>query len=98
EAGVRRVVYAAADPTRAGGGAARLREAGIEVEAGAGARAVRRQNAIFFHWHERQRPFVALKLAMTLDARLAERPGAPSRVTGRRARAEALRLRAGHDA
>jgi diaminohydroxyphosphoribosylaminopyrimidine deaminase/5-amino-6-(5-phosphoribosylamino)uracil reductase len=98
-AGVARVVFAAADPhAEARGGAARLRAAGVEVVEGVEREAARAQNAIFFHGVEREPPFVALKYALTLDARLAESPHRPSAVTGPEARAETHRLRAGFDA
>lgn len=97
-AGITRVVYGAADPNpKAAGGAARLRDAGITVEAGVATAAVREQNAIFFHRHETRRCFVALKLAVSIDGKLGER-GQRSQVTGTTAMAETHRLRAGHDA
>jgi diaminohydroxyphosphoribosylaminopyrimidine deaminase/5-amino-6-(5-phosphoribosylamino)uracil reductase len=59
---------------------------------------VRTQNAIFFNKHEQQRTFIALKLAATLDGRIAEAPGVRSAITGGRAQRETQRLRAGFDA
>jgi diaminohydroxyphosphoribosylaminopyrimidine deaminase / 5-amino-6-(5-phosphoribosylamino)uracil reductase len=97
-AGVTRVVYGATDPNaRAAGGAVVLRQAGVEVEGGVAADLVREQNRIFFHRHEAARPFVALKLAVSIDGKLGER-GQRSRVTDAEALAETHRLRAGHDA
>lgn len=98
-AGVRRVIFAARDPDRsARGGADRLRAAGVEVEAGMLEAEARRQNAPFFHWHERQQPYIALKLALSVDGAM----GLPDRprvlITGESARQEANRLRAGFDA
>ncbi|HET6764223.1 MAG TPA: bifunctional diaminohydroxyphosphoribosylaminopyrimidine deaminase/5-amino-6-(5-phosphoribosylamino)uracil reductase RibD [Longimicrobiaceae bacterium] len=102
EAGVRRVVFAAADPNpKAAGGAEVLRGAGIEVQGGVEADAARDQNFAFFHAHSAagaERPFVALKLALTLDARVADRDGRSVWITGDEARAEVHRLRAGFDA
>jgi diaminohydroxyphosphoribosylaminopyrimidine deaminase/5-amino-6-(5-phosphoribosylamino)uracil reductase len=98
-AGIARVVFAAEDSNAAAtGGAARLRAAGVEVVAGIEREAARAQNAIFFHRVERRTPFVVLKYALTLDARLSESPHRPSVVTGAEARAETHRLRAGFDA
>jgi diaminohydroxyphosphoribosylaminopyrimidine deaminase / 5-amino-6-(5-phosphoribosylamino)uracil reductase len=98
-AGVRRAVYAAADPsTRAGGGADRLRAAGVEVLAGVEHDAARSLNLAFFRVHEGAAPFIALKLALSLDGRIAARPGARTAITGSAALREAHRLRAGHDA
>ncbi|HET9982668.1 MAG TPA: bifunctional diaminohydroxyphosphoribosylaminopyrimidine deaminase/5-amino-6-(5-phosphoribosylamino)uracil reductase RibD [Longimicrobiales bacterium] len=98
-AGVARVVFAAADPSpHAGGGAERLRRAGVEVAAGVERAAARDQNAPFFHVLERGSPYVALKYALSLDARLSREAGRPTPVTGAEARAEVHRLRAGYDA
>lgn len=98
-AGVRRVVYAAADPNPiAGGGALALRDAGIEVRSGVQAAHARRQNAAFFKLHERGSCYVALKLAMSLDARLTSAPDLRERVTGDVAEREVHRLRSGFDA
>jgi diaminohydroxyphosphoribosylaminopyrimidine deaminase/5-amino-6-(5-phosphoribosylamino)uracil reductase len=98
-AGVARVVAAAPDPNpRAGGGASRLRAAGIEVEVGIGRDEARELNAAFFHRFESDRPFVTLKLATSLDGAIADRDRAPGWLTGDTARREVHLLRAGHDA
>lgn len=101
-AGVRRVVFGGFDPNpKASGGASVLRTAGIEAVGGVEENAVRDQNAVFFHAHGpagAARPFVALKLAMSLDARIADRDGRSVWITGDEARAETHRLRAGYDA
>ncbi|HYW09415.1 MAG TPA: bifunctional diaminohydroxyphosphoribosylaminopyrimidine deaminase/5-amino-6-(5-phosphoribosylamino)uracil reductase RibD [Longimicrobium sp.] len=99
-AGIARVVFAAADPNpRAAGGATVLREAGVDVVGGVEERSALDQNAIFFHaLANPTRPFVALKLALSLDARIADRDGRSVWITGEAARAETHRLRAGYDA
>lgn len=98
-AGVRRVVAATRDPHRtASGGLERLREAGVTVSLGVEAERAVRTNAAFLWSEVRGLPFGALKLGLTLDGRIAERPGVRSRVTGARAWREVHRLRAGHDA
>lgn len=98
-AGIARLVYAAEDTsTVAGGGADRLRAAGVEVVGGVERDAARAQNAAFFHAIEYGRPYLVLKYGLTLDARLAEREGRPSNVTGPEARARVQYLRAGFDA
>jgi diaminohydroxyphosphoribosylaminopyrimidine deaminase/5-amino-6-(5-phosphoribosylamino)uracil reductase len=98
-AGIERVVFAAVDPNpEAEGGAARLRAAGIEVVGEVEAGAAQKQNALFFHTLKESKPFIALKYALTLDARLAETPDRPSVVTGPLAREETHWLRAGFDA
>jgi diaminohydroxyphosphoribosylaminopyrimidine deaminase/5-amino-6-(5-phosphoribosylamino)uracil reductase len=99
EAGIARVVFAHEDPNPvARGGAELLRAAGIEVVGGVARELARAQNALFFHAVSRRAPFLALKYALTLDARLAESPHRPSAVTGAAARGETHRLRAGYDA
>lgn len=99
EAGIARVVCAASDPhPKAGGGGARLRRGGIEFVSGVCEQEARDLNAIYFASFQRDRPFLALKYAMSLDARLSEVGGAPTRVTAAEAVAETHRLRAGHDA
>ena len=98
-AGIKRVVFGALDPNPiAGGGAARLQSAGIQVDGPLMEDAVRSQNAIFFHALEQQTVFVAVKLATTLDGRIAETRGSRTAVTGAEANDETQRLRAGFDA
>jgi diaminohydroxyphosphoribosylaminopyrimidine deaminase / 5-amino-6-(5-phosphoribosylamino)uracil reductase len=99
-AGVRRVVAALADPNPvAAGGAARLREAGIEVEIGLLADAAAAQNAAFLHRiRDASRPFVALKLATTMDAKIADAGGNSRWISGEAARDYVHWLRAGFDA
>jgi diaminohydroxyphosphoribosylaminopyrimidine deaminase/5-amino-6-(5-phosphoribosylamino)uracil reductase len=99
-AGIRRVVFGApdADP-RAKGGARMLERAGALVEAGLLADDVRAQNAAFFHRHgSSDRPFVAVKLAVSLDGRIADGERRSQWLTGEEARAWVHWLRAGFDA
>src|SRR6202171_2286083 len=76
-AGVARVLCCTVDPNPkvAGGGLERLRAAGISVSVGALAAAARDLNVGFFSLFERGRPFIRLKLAMSLDARTAPASG-----------------------
>jgi diaminohydroxyphosphoribosylaminopyrimidine deaminase / 5-amino-6-(5-phosphoribosylamino)uracil reductase len=98
-AGVRRVVYAVADPhPEAAGGGDVLAAAGLEVDAGVERDAARQGNALFLRPLEQDRPFVALKYGLSLDARIAARAGEGTRVTGPESAAEVHRLRAGFDA
>jgi len=99
-AGIRRVVFGASDPGGvSGGGATRLREAGIEVVGPVwSAREARYENPAFFHAAESAVPYVALKLALTLDGKIATAPGRRSRITGPDAEREVHRLRTGFDA
>lgn len=71
-AGISRVVAATRDPNpAAGGGAERLRAAGIAVEFGCGEVEARELNAPFFNSFESDRPWVTLKLALSLDGAIA---------------------------
>jgi len=99
-AGVRRVVMAIADPNPvAAGGAARLRAAGVDVELGLLAGEAAAQNAIFLHIErDRSRPFVALKLATTIDGRIADANGHSRWLSAQPARDFVQWLRAGFDA
>lgn len=104
-AGVRRVVCAVADPNPvASGGAAALRAAGVEVAVGIEEAAARELNAPFFHaMVPGDRPWVTLKLAVSLDGAIAAAPdGDPPRgpvwLTSAESRREVHRLRAGADA
>lgn len=100
DAGVARVVIGARDPNpQAAGGAARLRSAGVMVEEGLLADQVRHQNAAFFHRHQgHDRPWTVLKLAMSLDARIADAAGRSQWISGDEAREWVHWLRAGMDA
>ena len=99
-AGVRRVVAAIADtnPRVRGGGAARLRAAGVEVSLGCGAGEARAQNRVFFTAVRELRPHVTLKCAMTLDGKIAAADGSARWITGEEARREAHRMRSHSDA
>jgi len=99
-AGVRRVVFGAPDPGAAsGGGGERLRAAGVEVVGPVWSeRDAFAENPAFFHIARHATPFVALKLAMSLDARIAAAPGQRTRITGPEAEREVHRLRSGYDA
>jgi diaminohydroxyphosphoribosylaminopyrimidine deaminase/5-amino-6-(5-phosphoribosylamino)uracil reductase len=99
-AGIARVVYAAADPNpQAGGGAAELFADGIAIDRVPLASEVLRQNAAFFHgWRNTGRPFVALKLATSIDGRIADYTGRARWLSGEPARAWVQWLRAGFDA
>ncbi len=98
--GVARVVTAVRDPDpRARGGVEYLRRHGVEVEVGLSSAAAAALNASFLWAHARpQRPFVALKLATSLDGFIADDRGASKWITGEEARAHVQWLRAGFDA
>jgi diaminohydroxyphosphoribosylaminopyrimidine deaminase/5-amino-6-(5-phosphoribosylamino)uracil reductase len=97
-AGVRRVVAATADPNpQAAGGLARLKAAGIETTVGIEEAAARELNAAFFHAFRSDRPWVTLKLALSLDGAIAGQVG-NGWITGRASQREVHHLRAGSDA
>jgi diaminohydroxyphosphoribosylaminopyrimidine deaminase / 5-amino-6-(5-phosphoribosylamino)uracil reductase len=99
-AGVARVVAAIEDPDPRvrGRGFDGLRGAGIEVEIGRGARAARLANAPFLRWQARRLPWVTLKLALSLDGRIAAPDGASRWISGPEARERVHAWRAGCDA
>ena len=94
-AGISRVVvgHLDPDPRMQGRSVGLLREGGVEVEV-LDASAFERQNEQFFHHMLTGRPFVHLKLATTLDGRIAAAGGDSKWVTGEEARSRAHGLRA----
>jgi diaminohydroxyphosphoribosylaminopyrimidine deaminase / 5-amino-6-(5-phosphoribosylamino)uracil reductase len=90
DAGVARVVCSSADPNPrvAGAGIERLRAAGIAVSSGALAAPARELNVGFFSRFERGRPWIRLKLAMSLDARTAPASGDRAWISGEASRAD----------
>ncbi len=99
DAGIRRVVYGARDPGEdSGGGGEALRRAGLEVLGPCLSDAeARRENPAFFTRHVVGRPWVALKLAVSLDGKISGSAGARTTVTGPEAKRWVHRLRAGFD-
>ncbi len=99
-AGIRRVVIALEDPNPvAAGGAGVLRNAGVDVSVGLRADEAAAQNAAFLHGvRVTSRPFTALKLATSLDFRIADGSGQSRWISGVEAREYVHRLRAGFDA
>jgi diaminohydroxyphosphoribosylaminopyrimidine deaminase/5-amino-6-(5-phosphoribosylamino)uracil reductase len=99
-AGVRRVIVALQDPDPrvAGEGLRRLRTAGLDVEVGLCAEEAAEVNAGFLTRLQRGRPLVTLKLATSLDGRIATASGESQWITGPPARERAHALRADHDA
>jgi len=99
QAGVRRVVIGLEDPDSrvAGAGMERLRQAGVAVEAGVGSAAVADQLAPYLKHRRTGRPWVVLKLAASLDGRIAAPDGTSRWITGAAARADGHRLRAESD-
>ena len=99
-AGVARVVVAIEDPDPkvAGRGIAHLRDAGLDVVVGIRAVEVAEQLAPYLHHRRTGRPQVVLKMAITLDGRIAAPDGSSRWITGPEARADVHRMRAESDA
>jgi len=113
-AGIKRVVIGTTDPNpkHAGKGFKILRRAGIEVVGSSrcddrtAQRAVpttltnecAKLNEAFNHWIVHRTPFVTVKAAMTLDGKIATASGESKWITGEKARAHGMKLRAGSDA
>lgn len=99
EAGVARVVIGTVDPNPKtnGNGVAALRERGIEVEISNDARA-RELIDLFAGSLRTDRPFITLKMAMSLDGAIASRPGVAQWLTSEETRSYVRDLRIAHDA
>jgi diaminohydroxyphosphoribosylaminopyrimidine deaminase / 5-amino-6-(5-phosphoribosylamino)uracil reductase len=95
-AGVARVVCCTRDPNPkvAGRGIERLQQAGIAVQVGEFVDEARRLNVGYFSRHERGRPYVRLKLAMSLDGRTALGDGRHVWISGAESRADVQTWRA----
>lgn len=97
-AGVSRVLYAAGDDSASAGGAQTLRDAGVAVEAGLLANEARALNPGFHRRIQGGRPWLRLKLAMSLDGRAALADGSSQWITATPARQDGHRWRARSDA
>lgn len=100
EAGIKRVVSPIEDPNPlvSGKGFETLRAAGIETITGVLADEAARLNEKFICWHEKGRPFVHLKLAMSLDGRIALRNSVSTALSGEAALHRVHQMRHEHDA
>src|SRR5205809_3770041 len=100
KAGIKRVVAPIEDPNPkvSGRGFAHLRQAGIEVNIGVMADEASRLNEAYIHFMRTGRPFVHLKMAVSLDGKVATRTGDSRWIAGEEARARAHELRHQYDA
>ena len=100
KAGIRRVVAPIEDPNPkvSGRGFAHLCEAGIVVCTGLMAREASQLNEAYIHFMRTARPFVHLKLAVSLDGKIATRTGDSRWITGEESRARVHELRHRYDA
>ena len=100
KAGIKRVVAPIEDPNPkvSGRGFAHLREAGVEVQTGVMAEEASRLNESYVHFMRTGRPFVHLKMAASLDGKVATVNGDSRWITGEQARARVHELRHRSDA
>jgi len=99
-AGIRRVVCPIEDPNPlvSGRGFEHLRSAGVEVAVGLLADEATKLNEKFICWHKDKRPFVHLKLAMSLDGRISVDSSVSTAISGEVGRKRVQDLRHEHDA
>ncbi len=96
--GIKSVTVGLADPSQRGRGIRELERRGIRVNLGIQADRIRAQNADFFKSRRLKRPVVTLKLAMTLDGRIADRKGRSKWISSAAARGWTRNLRGRMDA
>ncbi len=99
-AGIRRVVCPIEDPNPrvSGKGFEQLRASGIEVVTGILKDEANKLNEKFCVWHQKQRPFVHLKLAMSLDGRISLKNSVSTTLSGKESAVKVQNLRHEHDA
>lgn len=100
DAKLKRVVVAMTDPNPkvAGKGIEKLKNAGIEVHIGVLEDDAARLNEVFCKWITTGLPFVNLKMAMTLDGKIATKTGESKWITGEKSRLRGYELRSAADA
>ena len=100
DAGVSRVVVGTLDPDSkvSGSGVQKLRNAGLTVDVGVLEQEVKQQLAAYLYHRATGRPFVVLKMASTIDGRIAATDGSSKWITGETARKRVHQLRAESDA
>ena len=100
QSGIKRVVCCSLDPNTKvhGKGVAALQKAGIHVTVGILEQEARALNEAFFTFHEKKRPFVALKFAASLDGKIATKTGDSQWITNGKARSFARSLRGDYQA
>lgn len=100
KAGIRRVVVAVLDPNPlvSGQGIKKLEAAGVIVETGVCEQEAAELNRMFFTFIRKNRPFVTLKHAITLDGKIAVYGGRSEKITGPEVQRDVHELRLLHDA
>ncbi|MBI4084593.1 MAG: bifunctional diaminohydroxyphosphoribosylaminopyrimidine deaminase/5-amino-6-(5-phosphoribosylamino)uracil reductase RibD [Candidatus Levybacteria bacterium] len=94
--GIKRIVYATKDPNPkvSGKSEALYKKTGIAVKEGTLESKARILNEAFFAFHEKKRPFIAIKFASSLDGKIATRTGDSQWITTQKSRQHARNLRA----
>ncbi|MBI2314757.1 bifunctional diaminohydroxyphosphoribosylaminopyrimidine deaminase/5-amino-6-(5-phosphoribosylamino)uracil reductase RibD [Candidatus Daviesbacteria bacterium] len=97
---IKKVVFSTLDPNpkNYGKGLAKLQQAGIETSVGILETEARRLNEAFFIFHEKNRPFIVLKFAASLDGKIATYTGDSRWITNEKARLYARNLRGQYQA
>jgi diaminohydroxyphosphoribosylaminopyrimidine deaminase/5-amino-6-(5-phosphoribosylamino)uracil reductase len=97
---ISRVVIGSLDPNPkvSGGGVKKLQEAGIEIISGVLQKNCEELNVIFFKAMAQSRPYVHLKVASTIDGRVASKTGSSKWITSEEARSEVHQYRCKYDA
>ena len=100
KAGIKKVIIAMKDPNPkvSGKGIRELKAAGIGVESGVLEEKAKKLNEFYVHYMTAKRPFVILKVAMTLDGKIATPMGESKWITGEKARRVVHRMRSSVDA
>lgn len=100
QAGIKSVVCSVSDPNPKvhGRGISKLKQAGIAVSVGLREKESRVLNEQFFTFHEKRRPFVAIKFAVSLDGKMATHTGDSKWITNEQARLFARKLRGEYQA
>lgn len=100
KSGIKKVVCSTLDPNPKvnGQGISKLKRAGIDVTVGILEKEARSLNEAFFTFHEKGRPFIAIKFAASLDGKIATKTGDSKWVTNEKARSFARKLRSQYQA
>jgi diaminohydroxyphosphoribosylaminopyrimidine deaminase/5-amino-6-(5-phosphoribosylamino)uracil reductase len=99
KAGIREVVIGSLDPNplNSGAGIERLAEAGIKLKVGILAERVQEQNEIYFTYITQKRPFILVKVALSLDGKISQGRGVHTVISGKEANSLVHRIRSEYD-
>lgn len=100
ESGINKVVIASLDPSPKvnGKGVKALEAAGIEVEVGLLKEEAEALNREFYTFHQKKRPFITLKAALSLDGKIAASAGEETAITGKQVQKQVHVMRSEHQA